>query len=929
MKFAFSSDDIDILEGIVEESSEHLNGIEEGILKLESEFDSELVDSVFRALHSVKGVASFVEFSPIEKTAHALENLMSGMRKGLYGANGDITDVLLRGVDILNLLIKELASHLQLLHNDPPNDEFELDIEPHDYENFVVRVEQLRSDLESGNPEDINHENSQPEKNNTEQTLDSSALLDQVLPDFIEETAEHLELIEILSVELEKRPGDPEILNGIMRSFHSIKGGAGVVSSVSKNNDLNKIADNIHAITHSAESLMQTRQKSSKPLTHDMVDLILSTVDRVAVLVKSIEEGTNNYFPVEDLVERMNVLTGREGNQPQIIVEQSSSKSTKTKQLAALQNISSQALESIRHIISSFTIEEPVQVKQQKQFIRALNNVISAVRYMGYEDLEHMFVEQLEYIKTWSPEHQVVTNEIQNFLNKGYEKAHGVLQLKISTLQDMLNAIPEEFENKLLGEILVDEMKITPGQLDHALKKQKMLGEILIEEGLIKQSDLTNALEHQTKARSISPAGKGDIRAGADIASQSIRVSQEKLDFLVNMIGELLIARNRISHLATRSSIDGNFSGLVRDLKNAAADISRISDELHNGIMSARMVPLRTLFQRFPRTIRDISRRAGKDVELTIEGEDTELDKSVMEAINDPLVHMLRNSVDHGIETSEVRREIRKPIRGNVSLKAYYLGNNAVIEIKDDGKGLNAEELKLKALRKGLISAEQIEALREDEAFQLIFLPGFSTKEEVTDLSGRGVGMDVVKSNIEAVGGTVSIASVLGKGTTITLKIPLSMSIVKGLIVEIGDSSFVITLDSIVETVKVAPASIKRYKHNMVTDIRGEILPLLDLGLLLGINKMNNRLSSGSSSKSNERISVVILDVEDIRFGLIVDRFQKEQEFVVKSLIDELAALKIYTGATILGDGSVVLILNPAQLIQLHLTPGMEESYWQ
>ncbi|MEN6327832.1 MAG: chemotaxis protein CheA, partial [Syntrophomonas sp.] len=322
------------------------------------------------------------------------------------------------------------------------------------------------------------------------------------------------------------------------------------------------------------------------------------------------------------------------------------------------------------------------------------------------------------------------------------------------------------------------------------------------------------------------------------------------------------------------------------------------------------------LFQRYPRTIRDISRKAGKEVDLIIEGEETELDKTVVEAINDPLVHMLRNAVDHGIESPESRRALGKNTKGSIYLKARYQGNHVVIEIIDDGKGLNPEEIKAKALKKGLIRPDQIETMSNEEAYHLVFLPGFSTKDEVSELSGRGVGMDVVKSNITQVGGSVSMSSKINEGTTFTLKIPLSMSIIRGLMVKTGGQSYIIPLDTIEETVKLPAKEIRRYKNMLLADVREEILHLIRLQDILGLDNPAGQ----DLTQQDQRISIVVMEVDGNRFGLIVDSFQHEQEFVVKALVEELASLKIYTGATIMGDGSVVLILNSSQLYQAFLT---------
>ncbi|WP_242848901.1 chemotaxis protein CheA [Syntrophomonas palmitatica] len=512
-----------------------------------------------------------------------------------------------------------------------------------------------------------------------------------------------------------------------------------------------------------------------------------------------------------------------------------------------------------------------------------------------------------------SPEQDLVSEELIDILKRNFQRVKEMLDLKISTIHSLLEEVPPSYADKKLGEILVEEKKVTPDQLNWALNQQKKIGDILVDGGVIKPAELDMVLAKQAVARE-KTRETDQTKAPADTGGQSIRVSQEKLDRLMNMIGELLISKNRIFHLANTINITYDMPPLAREVKSVAAELARISDELQNSIMSARMVPLKVLFQRFPRTIRDTARKAGKQVDLIIEGEDTELDKTVIEAINDPLVHMLRNAVDHGLESPADRRAAGKDETGQVRLRAYYQGIHAIIEISDDGRGMNPDEIKYKAVKKGLIKTEQIENMSNEDAYQLIFAPGFSTRDEVSELSGRGVGMDVVKTNVEKIGGSVNMNSRLGQGTTFTLKIPLSMSIIRGLMVETAGQRFVIPLDAIEETVKLPRKAIRKYKHKMVADIREEILPIVDLKDILGLDAAG-AFNNHKKLSANDLISIVVLNIDGLKMGLIIDAFQKEQEFVVKALGEDLANLKIYTGASILGDGSVVLILNCAQLL--------------
>jgi len=916
--FTFQTDDLEILQGIVEESSEHLNGIEEGILRLENDFEPELLDSIFRAMHSVKGVASFVDFVPIKDTAHSLESFLTDLKKGLYPCTSEVTDLLLRGVDTLNLLLQQLAVYLQELELQPGQESFEMTVEEHAFPELIKEVEALREMLTSGSgpaasPVKFGKTEIAGPKDPTVEKLmklELSPLFDQMLLDFMEETNEHLETIEHKSVLLEKG-SDPEILNAILRGFHSIKGGAGVISSMQEEGAQATLIQAIKNLTHGCESLLQTYRNESIKFSTEVIDLILAVVDKVTYLTSNLQSDEPADTDVEYLLERIQKMAPDTNNAAGAEGLPQTGTTGLPQQMAAFMNISGQAMESIKGLIDSMEPNSPVNKKRLKQYSRALKSIESTARYLDYEELVNEVARSLNYLNSFVPGIDLVSHDLAEHLTDSFSQMKHLLDLKLNQVKSMLENVPLDYGDKRLGEILVEEKKLTQEQLQKALGKQKMLGDILLHEGAVKPQDIDMALAKQAAAREKTREISGDGKAAAEATGQSIRVSQEKLDRLMNMIGELLISKNRIYHLSQTISNNHEMPGLAREAKAVAGELARISDELQDAIMSARMVPLKVLFQRYPRTIRDTSRKAGKQVELIIEGEDIELDKTVIEAINDPLVHMLRNAVDHGLESPDERKIIGKLPTGTVRLRAYYQGTYAVIEISDDGKGMNPDEIKFKAVKKGLIRSSQIEDLSNEEALQLIFSPGFSTRDEVSELSGRGVGMDVVKTNTEKIGGLVNLDSKVGEGTTFSLKIPLSMSIIRGLMVETCGQGFVIPLDSIEETVKLSRKKIRRYKQRMVADIRDEILPLYELGDILGLESAESQ----AKSKASDLMPVVVINSEGFKYGLIIDAFQKEQEFVVKALAEELSTLRLYNGASIMGDGSVVLILNCTNLL--------------
>jgi two-component system chemotaxis sensor kinase CheA len=336
--------------------------------------------------------------------------------------------------------------------------------------------------------------------------------------------------------------------------------------------------------------------------------------------------------------------------------------------------------------------------------------------------------------------------------------------------------------------------------------------------------------------------------------------------------------------------------------------VSRISDELHNAIMSIRMVEIKTIFQKMPRVIRDIAQSTGKKMELFVEGENTEIDKSIIEHISDPLVHIIRNSADHGIEILEERLQKGKPETGRIVLRAYNKNNYVFIEIEDDGKGIDTESIKKKALEKGILSENEIEKMDDSQLINLIFLPGFSMAKQVTEVSGRGVGMDIVKSNISKIKGNITIESQVDKGTKMMIRLPLSLAISHGLVVEVSGETYIIPLENIVETVKIHKHNIYKYNEKYFTCLRGAVL---------GIEWLCKIILSGERDMKEEELNAVILSNGVENYAIVVDRLKNEQQFVVKTLEGHLSAIPGIAGSTLLGNGQVVLIINPNDLLQL------------
>ena len=448
-----------------------------------------------------------------------------------------------------------------------------------------------------------------------------------------------------------------------------------------------------------------------------------------------------------------------------------------------------------------------------------------------------------------------------------------------------------EPEAKPIGEILIASSRATPEQVAGAIEQQmdgdpRHVGEILVEQGVVKPAEIVEALQTQK-----------EVRASA-LSSGNIRVDVAQLDKLMNLVGELVLARNQILQFSAAQQ-DAAFLGTTQRL-------NLITTELQEGVMKTRMQPIDNIWNKFPRVVRDLAASCGKRIRVEMEGKETELDKTLIEAIKDPLTHIVRNSADHGIERPEVRMAAGKPAEGRLFLRAYHEGGQVNIEISDDGAGIAVDRVKRKAVDRDLITPEQAARMGEREALNLIFLPGLSTAEKITNVSGRGVGMDVVKTNLEKIGGTIDIQSQIGKGTTLKIKIPLTLAIIPALIVTSAGERYAIPQISLLELVRLegdeARKGIESIHGAPVYRLRGNLLPLAYLNHELALETM--------ATGEQDVINIVVLHADDRQFGLVVDAVNDTEEIVVKPLGKQLKGLSTFAGATIMGDGRVALILD-------------------
>jgi two-component system chemotaxis sensor kinase CheA len=459
-------------------------------------------------------------------------------------------------------------------------------------------------------------------------------------------------------------------------------------------------------------------------------------------------------------------------------------------------------------------------------------------------------------------------------------------------------------------------------ELAQSLAAQLILLEKIVEDdGQCTAADLsTLTSEHQKVRESLdrraaaaaapeAEVGPASDKHGAAPASQTIRIDQVKLDRLMRAVGELLVARGAFPTIARKLSNEHHLNGVAKELNDAGNCVDRIADELQSTTMSMRMLPIKGVLQRFPRLIRDMSRSLGKNIAFVIEGEETELDKTVIERMSDPLVHLVRNSADHGIEMPEERKDKGKPAEGTIKVKAFNEGSQIVLQIIDDGKGLDPAFIRRKAVEKGVITAEVADALNSEQSFELIFAPGFSTAEKVTDLSGRGVGMDVVRSNVRSLNGTIEIASQIGKGTVLTIRLPTSLIVSKGILFRAGDEDYIIPMDCLVDMTKVPRSAIHECQGQRLAHVRGKVYPLITMTELLGTSS-----SGGGAVDSMQEIPIAIVQSAESCYGIIVDRFIDQVAVIMKPLTGGLCDLSLFSGVTIMGDGRIVLVVNPAEV---------------
>jgi len=539
--------------------------------------------------------------------------------------------------------------------------------------------------------------------------------------------------------------------------------------------------------------------------------------------------------------------------------------------------------------------KQPVDKELLNRIFRGVHTVKGTSGFLGFEQMTEF------------------AHEFENLLNK---LRHGEIEVSSSTMDVIFEAY--DTMKMLLGRI----EQGNPGRVDIASVVERMSQFVERQakqettplskgseqtESLPKPSEVTPQIETTSQNEQPLTSGRRPERNSNNI-DQTIRVDVARLDHLMNLVGELVLGRNRLSQISFLLNEEYEGDRFTKELNETASQIDFVTTELQVAVMKTRMVPIAKVFSKFPRLIRDLSKEFGKEIELLISGEETELDKSVIEEINDPLFHLLRNACDHGIEAPEERERIGKPRQGKIWLKAEHEGNHIVITIQDDGRGMDPAILKQKAVEKSLITEAEANEMTSRDALNLIFIPGFSTAQKVTNISGRGVGMDVVKANITRLNGIIDIQSEIGVGTTFTIKLPLTLAIIQGLLVRAQGETFAIPLTSVLEVVRVHREDIHAIHGCEVIRLRGSVLSLA---------RMENIFHFSGESNNTQRLYVVVVALADQRLGIVVDELLGQKEIVIKSLGNYLGNIRGIAGSTILGDGKVIMIVDVGELMKL------------
>ncbi|CAN7522001.1 chemotaxis protein CheW [Paenibacillus sp. LjRoot56] len=688
--------------------------------------------------------------------------------------------------------------------------------------------------------------------------------LSQYLSMFIDESKEHLQSLNENLLNLESNPKDISIVHNIFRSAHTLKGMSATMGF-----------EDIAALTHDMENVLDLVRNSKLDMDPYIFDCIFKSLDSLESMVEDIIQGGTGKADVSPIVTSLrSIVTGDYKKGPAI-----------TTTVAVKEPAKGIEVDEFQYSILQQSIDSGFLVFYIEVSVNE-NCVLKAARaYMVFDAMERMG----EIIKSTPSVQEIEQEKFDRSFSLYFisKVDQATLEKEILNVSEIASAVIITVDTESLVELSRPIAEIETA-------RQEIAAAVAVTVPTVDVAT-TKASESATNAGAAKPAA-----GGAPVASRTIRVDIERLDTLMNLFSELLIDRVRLEQLA--SEVKRN------DLTETVEHMSRVSSDLQNIVLKLRMVPVDSVFNRFPRMIRDLAKSLDKKVDLVITGADTELDRTVIDEIGDPLVHLLRNAVDHGIESISERVAVGKPEQGTIQLRAFHSGNHVFIEIEEDGKGIYRDKVLKTALKNGLVTAEQAAKLTDHEVYNLLFASGFSTAEKISDISGRGVGLDVVKTKIQMLGGHVQVDSKPGFGSKFSVQLPLTLSIISAMLVRLGSEKYAIPLSSIVETSAIQKSQIRNIQGTKMIDYRKTVIPLLSLSTLFQVPDFNEDLE--------EETEIVVVRKGDKQVALMVDEFIGQQEIVLKTLGKYLTGIFAISGATILGDGQVALIIDPNALIK-------------
>lgn len=727
---------------------------------------------------------------------------------------------------------------------------------------------------------------------------------------FMEEAEEHLQLLEEDLVRLEKEIDNEELLQAIFRAAHTLKGSSATLGH-----------QRMAQLTHGMENILDKVRKGQLEITTEIMDVLLEGLDILKILKEEIETLEESDISLEGILERL--AKAAEGQQ-----REDAQEAGQKNQQEAVQEVPSE----VPSEVSPETAGAEDQVPAPGSAIAA---PLAATPFkLDWDDkdqindgvkqgksafvLEISLSEQSEMLSVRALLTLMALREIGEIIKSDpseedieREEAKSLLRIVFISEADA------EKIRKVLCE-LPDVIQVNIGALD--ITRDDLEGNVPPVAAQPLDNSENKAGKEGPNPEKAAPesAAKNAVKEIADNkkitkVSRTVRVDVEVLDSLMNLVGELVIDRTRLAQILTLLETKFESNDFVEDLNRTSVHIGRVTTLLQEEIMKARMLPVESLFNKFPRMMRDLTQKAGKDIDFVMEGQETELDRSIIEEIGDPLIHLLRNAVDHAVEPPDERASKGKDRKGLVKLSARHEENHIIISVKDDGRGIDSEKIRASAVKKGIIAEEVARRLTEQEAINLIFASGLSTAAKVSEVSGRGVGMDVVRNNLEKVNGTVEIQTVLGKGTEFIIKLPLTLAIIRALMVSVDSRVYAIPLGSVTETIRITSEQIKEINKREAIVVRGKVLPLLRLRELFNMDR---------SAAVTAKTFVVVVNLGGQQMGLVVDYLVGEQEVVIKTLGKFIGDVQGVAGATILGDGSVALIVDVPSLMKNFVKVG-------